>query len=58
MNTRRLAKVLSVVQLCFELATDLLQPGADGRMVKEMKTNLPASIVKAPVAGPARRTAG
>ena len=31
-----------------------LQPGADGRMVKEMKTNLPASIVKAPVAGPAR----
>ena len=31
-----------------------LQPGAGGRMVKEMKTNLPASIVKAPVAGPAR----
>ena len=29
-----------------------LQPGADGRMVKEMKTNLPASIVKAPVAAP------
>ena len=31
-----------------------LQPGADGRMVREMKTNLPAAIVKAPVAGPAR----
>ena len=32
-----------------------LQPGADGRMVREMKTNLPAAIVKAPVAGPARQ---